>query len=107
MVERFSELFGNDGKLTPTSRFIMVAFALIGMTCAPFVVWFAKGAYDEFKGQTEKLSSIQLYLSAAQERARHRDERTTAIEVTNNKQQTQIEDHERRLIRIESVRGAQ
>lgn len=107
MIDLFKEWFGEQGKLTPASRLLILVFAIVGMVCAPMVTWFAKGAYDEFKGQTERLAAIQLYLSAAQERARHRDERTAAIEVTNNKQQTQIEDHERRLIRIESVRGAQ
>ena len=105
MIDLFKEWFGEQGKLTPASRLLILVFAIVGMVCAPMVTWFAKGAYDEFKGQTEKLSEIQLYLSAATERARARDVRMVQVEMLNGKQQDQLNDHERRLIRIETVRG--
>lgn len=106
MMDLFKEWFGDHGTLTPASRFLILLFASVGLVCAPMVTWFAKGAYDEFKGQSEKLAEIQLYLSGATERARARDARTTILETVNGRQQDQLNDHERRLIRIET-RGQQ
>lgn len=105
MIALLTEWFGDNGKLTPASRLLIIVFAVVGLVTAPMVTWFAKGAYDEFKGQTEALAKIQLFLSASVERAKQRDERMGVLERQNVSQQTQIDDHERRLIRIETITG--
>jgi len=106
MIDILKDWFWDHGKLTPASRLLIILFAVVGLVTAPIVTWFAKGAYEEFKGQSEALAKIQLYLSAATERARQRDERMIGFEKQNNQQQMQLDDHERRLIRIETLNGA-
>lgn len=105
MIDILKDWFGDHGKLTPASRLFIILFAVVGLVTAPIVTWFAKGAYDEFKEQTKALSEIQLYLSGAAERAKQRDEKMMAVEKQNASQQMQLDDHERRLIRIETLNG--
>lgn len=104
-MDKIREWFGNEGKLTPAALLSILVFAIVGVLSAPLLTWFAKGAYDEFRDQSRKLSSIELFLAGASERARTRDVRLDSAEITNRSQQIQLADHERRLIRIEVPRG--
>lgn len=106
MAVKLADWFSPNGQLTVAARASLLAFAVVGLFCAPIVTWFAKGAYDEFKGQSQKLSEIERYMAGAAERAKQRDIRADQAEAMNRSQQGQLDDHERRLIRIETLREA-
>lgn len=105
MVALFEKWFGDQGTMTPAARLLILLFACVGLVTAPVMTWFSKSAYDEFKRQTERLAHIEGFLGVAAERARNRDERVDRLERSNDNQQGKIDDHERRLIRIETQRG--
>lgn len=105
------ELFGKvyqsissaDGKGAATARILIIVFAIVGIIVFSALKPLGVALLEEIHANHAAIDRMNSFIAGAEETRKTRDSQVADIAKRNDGQDTKIDDHERRLGRLESL----